>query len=250
MMAALLSTFLLGANADIKHCASMYDEFGLGGDAYHILVECTWYNKAVNVLSDFMMAAWFGGIRDAALVGHTWANGGYKECGEENNLPQKKNDWNDRVSSVYVMPGCKMQLFEHDDKYHWFFGWMKNRGQMGSTFLTGHIYNLYDPFNNKVSKFHCWCESDEWNNFWAAWRLAGGRRRTESSTGTASEPLLDLQQATTSSTDTASLPTGFDDNGETLVSTEVQGTPFCINDIGPVDCETGTQLTTADVTQG
>lgn len=198
-MALLLLT--LGANAENLWCASMFEHHHLGGDYYNIKLDCDWHTRAMSDIATIGLGAFFGG-EQGAVQGIMDVFGNAGTCNEDTNLPVAKNDWNDRVSSFWVQPGCELRLYAHADTIHWTGQAVTDRDQIGGVYTTGTRWNLVGPWDDIVSKFKCSCEFDAWNQFYTQVMNAAnnaGRRREGSSV---SEALLDLQDAATAGTTT------------------------------------------------
>merc|ERR1712154_36662 len=64
--------------------------------------------------------------------------------------------WNDIVSSIYVNPGCEMELWRDSDPEPSIWeklggrGGSYNQSKMGGTFTAGRIWNLPHTFNGVV----------------------------------------------------------------------------------------------------
>jgi len=196
-------------------CAGMFDYHNLNHghvtvrdeNYYQIEFGCRWYDSTIAHMGITERAAFLAKWK-IDKTNPNMLEPDQKTCMEYTSLPTKKNDWNDRVSSFFVMPGCELKLYEHADSYAQN-SWKESgngmeraehreRHQIGGTYHTGTVWNLVGQYDNIVSAFKCTCTIDAWLDVWsvAQRQLEEEANQDRRRTGSVSEPLEELHQAT------------------------------------------------------
>jgi len=219
---------------DLKVCAGMFDGWHMslsnqGEKGYYgIMFNCAWYDQDIETMSIERRTKFLDNreYHEKDLWKKNPSGVDPKTCSESTNFaglgsansPVKREEWNNRVSSFFVMPGCKLKLFKEEDDtargnndinrdpiemdtaigimngmHSSYLGCTEGReGFCTSEFRSGVVWNLVAHLDNTVSKFTCECNMNDWIHAWRGPGLTKQRRRT----GSVSEPLAELQEAT------------------------------------------------------